>query len=309
LRSISSSAAVFAVSAPPTPFTLAAGAAQAVTVRFAPSAAGSQAATLSVATDDPVSPTQSVPLAGQTPAPAPTPATVFSSDTFDRTDAGQSALGQTDLRLGGTRTYCYVPIFSGANIVSKALENNGTGGGGVQFGQPGSGGSCSFRGVNVGQDLNLEVDLLVPGDTAGNSSMAGPYFRNRGGAAADGILGGDSAGYWVQLDSSGQVKVVDAHTNIAVATAAQPANFDKSAVHNLEVAVSGATIQAALDHNVLTFTQGSGTTSTVSIPATGGTNDGTAGVAFGLAKNSGRIGGARADNLLVTQYRSLTTGH
>lgn len=278
VRSVSSSAAAFAVSAQPTPFTLALGGNQTITVRFAPAAAGSQAATLSVATDDPVNPTLSVLLAGQTPSPAPAPAIVLSSDTFDRADAGQSALGQTDLRLGGTRTYCYVPVFSGATIVSKALGNNGTGYGGVQFGQPGSGGSCSFRGQNIGQDLNLVVDLLVPGDMPGNSSMAGPYFRNRGGAAADGILGGDSAGYWAQLDSSGQVKVVDAHTNIAVATAAQPANFDYSVVHTLEVAISGTTLQAALDHNVLTFTQGSGTTNTVSIPATGGTNDGTSGV-------------------------------
>ena len=237
---------------------------------------------------------------------SPAPATILSSDTFDRPDAGQYALGKTDLGLGGTLAYCYIPIFSGAAIVSKTLQNNGTGYGGVQFGQPGSDGSCSFRGQDIGQNLNLVVDLLIPSDSSGNSAVAGPYFHNRGAAAADGILGGDSGGYWMQLDSSGRVKVVDAHTATAIANSGQPAGFDNTVFHTLEVAVSGATLQATLDRGLVTFTQGSGTTNTVSIPATGGSNDGTGGVAFALASGSGRIGGASADNLIVTQYRDLS---
>jgi hypothetical protein len=304
--SIASSAAGFAASGAATPFSLAPGTSQAVTVRFAPTASGAQTGTLKIASDDPANPTMSVALAGQTPDPGPAPATIRSSDTFNRPDAGPNALGTTDLGLGGTLTYCYIPIFSGAAIVSKTLQNNGTGYGGVQFGQPGSGGSCSFRGQDIGQNLNLVVDLLVPSDAAGNSATAGPYFHNRGAAAADGILGGDSGGYWVQLDSSGRVKVVDAHTATAIAISDQPAGFDNTIFHTLEVAVSGTTLQATLDRALVTFTQGSGTTNTVSIPTTGGSNDGTGGVAFALVSGSGRIGGASADNLIVTQYRALS---
>ena len=68
---------------------------------------------------------------------------------------------------------------------------------------------------------------------------------------------------------------------------------------------SSETGRAALDHAVLTFIQGSVTTQTVTMPVTNGSNDGTGGVAFGLSPKSGRIGGERADNLIVTKYRSL----
>lgn len=304
VQSTASSATGFSVSGATTPFSLAPGASQIVTVRFAPAAAGRQTGTLNIASNDPANAKVSVALAGKTPDP---PATILSSDTFDRPDAGQNTLGKTDLGLGGTLVYCYVPIWSGAAIVSKTLRNNGTGYGGVQFGQPGSGSSCSFRGQDIGQNLNLAVDLLIPRDSSGNSAMAGPYFHNRGAAAADGILGGDSGGYWVQLDSSGRIKVVDAHTASVIANSNQPASFDNTAFHRLEVAVSGKTLQVTLDQVLVTFTQGSGTTSTVSIPATGGSNNGTGGVAFGLVSGSGRVGGASADNLIVTEYRALST--
>jgi hypothetical protein len=286
----------------PPAFLLAPGAQQPVNVRFAPTDSTPQTTTVTFRGDDPVGSTIAIAVKGS----GAVAAIVLSSDTFNRADAGQNSLGLTNLGLGGTRTYCYVPIFSGASIVSNALQNNGTGYGGVQFGQPGSNGSCSFRGQNIGQDLNIIVDLLVsPRDSSGNSSVAGPYFHNRGAAAADGILGGDSAGYWVQLDSSGSVSVVNSNTNTVLAATATPASFDNTVFHTLEVAVRGSTVQAALDHAVLFFTQGSAATQTVTIPATNGSNNGAGGIAFGLAPKSGRIGGERADNLIVTQYRSL----
>ncbi len=282
----------------PAAFKLNPGSQQAVNVRFAPIDSAPHTATITFKGDDPSASAIVFAVKGS----GAVAAIVLSSDTFRRADAGQNSLGVTDLGLGGTRAYCYIPVFSGASIVSNALQNNGTGYGGVQFGQPGSNGSCSFRGQDIGQDLNMVVDLLLPPrDSSGNSSVAGPYFRNRGAAAADGILGGDSAGYWVQLDSSGAVAVVNSNTNSAVAATATPASFDNTVFHTLEVAVSGSTVQATLDHAVLTFIQGSAATQTVTIPATNGSNNGTGGVAFGLAPKSGRIGGERAVNLIVTR--------
>jgi hypothetical protein len=40
---------------------------------------------------------------------------------------------------------------------------------------------------------------------------------------------------------------------------------------------------------------------TVTLPATTGSNDGTVGIAFGDEANAGKAGGQRAQNLIVTQ--------
>jgi hypothetical protein len=37
--------------------------------------------------------------------------------------------------------------------------------------------------------------------------QAGPYFRSRAAAPGDGIVGGASRGYWVQLHSNGMVRI------------------------------------------------------------------------------------------------------
>jgi hypothetical protein len=42
------------------------------------------------------------------------------------------------------------------------------------------------------------------------------------------------------------------------------------------------------------------------IPPAVGVNEGTAGIAFGAEDNPDQIGGQRADNLVVTDYESLT---
>jgi hypothetical protein len=295
----------FTVVSPTAPFSIPPGGSAALVVHFTPASAGPQSAQLTLATNDPLFPSDVISLGGTGQAPAVPPPVVITSDTFNRPDAGQNALGVTDLALGGTQSYCYIPVWVGASIVSGKLQNNGKGAGGVQFGQPGSGGSCAFRGQNMGQDFNIAVDVLVPGDSAGNSAAAGPYFRNRAAAAQDGILGGDSAGYWVQLDGAGLVKVVDAHTNTALVKTSPPASFDNTVFHTLQVAVSGSTLQVSLDGALLTFTQGSSPVQTVKLPTTGGSNDGTAGIAFTLASGSGQIAGAGADNLVVTQYQAL----
>ena len=287
----------------PASFTLSAGAHQGVSVRFAPVDATTQNSTITFRGDDAASSTLTVAVRGAGQA-APSSAVVITSDSFHRADSAQNVLGVTDLALGGTRTFCYIPIWTGDSIASNSLQNWGTGAGGVQFGQPGSGSSCSFRGVDMGQSFNIRADVLVPADSAGNSTVAGPYFHSRGAAAADGILGGDAAGYWVQLDSSGKVTILDTHRNAAFAWTSQPASFDRTVFHTLEAVVTGTTVQATLDGSLLSFILSDGTTAqTVTIPATAGSNNGTAGIGF---QRVGPIGGQRASNLVVTQYRALT---
>jgi dipeptidyl aminopeptidase/acylaminoacyl peptidase len=61
-------------------------------------------------------------------------------------------------------------------------------------------------------------------DRAGNTTAAA--------AAADGILGGDTAGSWVQLDSSGKVTILDTQRNAAFAWTSQPASFDRTVTHS-----------------------------------------------------------------------------
>lgn len=282
----------------PASFSLNAGAEQAVEVRFTPVDSTRHDTTITFRGDDAAASTLTVGVGG-----AGESAVVITSDSFQRADSAHNVLGVTDLGLGGTHTYCYIPIWTGASIVSNSLENWQTGAGGVQFGQPGSGGSCSFRGQDMGQTFNIRVDVLVPADAAGNSTVAGPYFHSRGAAAADGILGGDAAGYWVQLGSSGKVSIVDKHRAATFANTSTPASFDRTVFHTLEAAVTGTTVQAALDGSLLTFTLGDGTSAeTVTIPYSGGSNDGTAGIGF---QRSGAIGGQRARNLVVTEYRAL----
>jgi hypothetical protein len=227
------------------------------------------------------------------------------SDSFNRPDAPWSKLGLPDLAFGGQPGQSYVPIFGGpqspvgVSLTSGALQNNGTGFGGVQF----SGA--------LPQDLNISVDLLVPTDAAGHATLAGPFFRNRAVNPGDGIFGGESAGYWVQLSSTGEVKVRRLNPAALVAASARPASFNSSAMHKLEIAVQGTGLQVALDGKLVTFSQDGRTVTTVAVPPTWdgppktGLNQGRAGVAFGAEDGRGPIGGQRADNLIVTAYRSL----
>ena len=296
---------LFSVVSPSSPFNVAASSQQTVTVRFSPNAAGSQSGSLTIASNDPSNPTVGVTLAGQGAVPAPPAATVQFSDSFNRADAGSCSLGQADLGLGGSGAYYYLPVFSGANIASGALQNSGTGNGGVQFTDSPDACNNGERGINIGQNFNIRVDLLVSSDPAGDLSEAGPYIRNRAAAANDGILGGDSAGYWIELVSTGEVKVKDANSGAIVASTAKPATFDNTVFHTLEAAAQGSQMQVALDGQLLAFTQGSASTTTLAIPDTGGSNDGTAGIAFGRENAWPAIGGQSARNLIVTAFRSL----
>ncbi len=303
----------FSVTAPTVPFTLAVGEQQTVTVRFSAGAVGPQTGTLSIVTDDPSGARLSISLVASGVAAGPSTAVMF-SDSFNRADADRCSLGALDNALGGSGRLYYLPVFPnvtpanplGANIVSNALQNNGKGYGGVQFAA--SADSCSstsIRGKDIGQDMNLRVDVLVPGDSSGRVTQAGPYFRSRPAARGDGILGGDSAGYWVQLHTTGQVTVKNLNNATVVASSAKLPSFDATRFHTLEVAVQGTRLQVALDGRVLTFSPIGAPVTTITIPPTGGSNYGTAGIAFGSDGNPGQLGGQRADNLSVTVYRPL----
>jgi hypothetical protein len=230
------------------------------------------------------------------------------SDGFHRADADRCSLGAADLALGGSGSHYYVPLFGvgnpvGANIVAGVLQNNGNGYGGVEF--VSSAGACSVYApaTNIGQDVDIQVDLRVPSDAAGHITDAGPFFRGRGAASGDGFLGGANAGYWVQLYSTGQVKVKNLNTAVILASSATPSAFDATITHRLEISARGSTLQVALDGQLVAFAQTGGSATSLPIPATAGSNDGAAGIGFGAELNSGLIGGQRAANLVVSAYR------
>lgn len=236
-------------------------------------------------------------------------AQVLISDSFNRADADGCSLGQADLALGGSGVHYYLNIFAnGASIAGSALQNVGGDFGGMQFtGSPGACNNLAIRGENVGQDMNIQVDLLVPTDGAGRLGQAGPYFRSRAAANGDGIIGGTSAGFWVQLWSNGEVRVKGLNPQIFVAVTGAPASFDSTVFHHLEMAVQGSNLQVALDGRLLTFNQNGNQVTTVSLPSSSGSNDGTVGVAFGAETNRGQLGGQRARNLVVSTYAAIPT--
>jgi len=253
-----------------------------------------------------------VPDPNRKPVELPTPQVMF-SDSFQRPDADGSSLGVADLAYGGQGNHYYLPLNpAGSNglptvrLVSGVLTNSGQDFAGVQFAA-----SPTDRGESVGQDLNIQVDLFTPTDAAGHITQAGPYFRSRAAAAGDGIGGGTSAGYWVALNSTGEVKIQRLNPLATVATSERQAAFDNQATHTLEVAAQGSVLQVSLDGWLLAFEQESKTVTTVAIPSAWenppvGDNDGTAGIQFAAEGNRGLIGGQRATRLLVTAPRSLS---
>lgn len=250
-----------------------------------------------------------------TVAPQPTAATTASGgDDFGRPNTSDPcALGSATI---GGRQLFYLPIFPsagsnpeplGALIVDGALQNNGLDFGGFQFALSDA---CAqprgfVRGADMGQDLNLAADFVVPTNAAGLITQAGPYFRSRTAAYADGIIGGESAGYWVQLHSTGEIKIKQLNPFAEIASSCKPASFDAGVQHKLEISARGSQLQVALDGKLQTFKQNGQVMTEVDIPPTIGSNDGTAGIAFGAETNRGQIGGQRADNISIGAYHAL----
>jgi hypothetical protein len=218
-----------------------------------------------------------------------------------------------DLEIDGKPHY-FLPIFdSGADIAGDgAIRNGSRDFGGVQFARS-DGGTCqldTLRGTDVGQDLHIAADILVPGDAAGHTTEAGPYFRSRRAAPGDGLIGGTSAGYSVLLYSSGSVVVQRLNPMAVVAFATIP-EFDNTVFHHLEMAAVGERLEVALDGTLLQFDQGGKQTNTVSIPPVWngppviGYNRGTAGFAFSARQNRSSLGGQTAKNIRVERTAAL----
>ncbi|MBV8820995.1 MAG: choice-of-anchor D domain-containing protein [Acidobacteriaceae bacterium] len=302
--------APFAVS--PASLSLAAkGGSGTASVTFTPTAATGSTGTLNITVSGQQAPAASVTLSGTGTNTAPPPANVILSDSFNRANAGACSLGQADLALGGSGTHYYLPIYSGtsgpvgASIVSGTLQNTGLDFGGVQL--TASAAACSnlsIRGETLPQDLDISVDLLVP-MTGSNVTQAGPYFRSRAAAAGDGIIGGSSAGYWVQLISTGEVRIVGLNPFATIASTGVPASFDSTVKHALKTAVQGSTLQVSLDGKLLSFEQGTSSVTGLTLPATNGSNNGTVGISFGSSDNRGLAGGQRASNLVISAYAAL----
>src|SRR6185369_10104202 len=107
--------------------------------------------------------------------------TVIVSDSFNRADSVHT-FGTADNAFGGSGTHSYINIFppqsgNGANLTNNALQNFDSDFGGVMLSANGS------TGEDLGQDLNITVDLLVPTDAQHHTTAAGPYFRSM--AASD----------------------------------------------------------------------------------------------------------------------------
>ncbi len=287
-------------------FTVSPGSSSTVMLQFNPTTAGAQAGTVTIASNDPVHPNLSVAVWGN----AYVPSNVLTSDSFNRANATECALGQSDLALGGTTRYYYLPDWpgtsapAGASISGGVLANNSGGDwGGVQLTT--SSDTCNTaRGAALAQDLDIVVDVYVP-VTGSNITDAGPYFRSRAAAPGDGLGGGTSSGYWTEVFSTGQVVVNQLNPFGVIAQTAIPASFDSTLVHTLEAHVQGTSLQVTLDGTLQTFIQNGASTTTVTVSMA--SNGGTAGISFGAQMNPGLAGGQTASNLVISSVGSVGT--
>lgn len=236
---------------------------------------------------------------------------VLLSDSFNRPDADRCNLGMVDNDFGGSGVHSYLPLWPtdgvepfnpiGADIANNHLENNGLDFGGVEVTQaldPCN--TVSNQGENLGQDLRIHMDLLLPDDEAGNITRGGPFFRARAAARGDSLFGGLNGGYWVQLTSVGEVIVQGINPEQEISRSIGAGMFNPDATHTLDVWVQGDLLQVHLDGFLQTFNQNETLVSTVVLPPNEGGNDGAAGIAFNSLDNRGVIGGQRVDDFIVT---------
>jgi DNA-binding winged helix-turn-helix (wHTH) protein len=164
----------------------------------------------------------------------------------------------------------------------------------------------SLRGADVGQDLRISADLLVPADAARRMTQAGPYFRSRSAAPGDGIIGGRSAGYWVQLCGNGMVRVARLNPGAIVAFSPVPAGFDPGVFHHLEIVAQGTAVETWVDGKPVTFNQEGKSVERVAILSAWdgiGDNQGAAGIAFGAQQARNEIGGQQVRNFRLETLR------
>lgn len=226
--------------------------------------------------------------------------------------------GGNDIDVEGGGSYYFAPIFgNSADLLprrpgdkSVGVRNAGQDYAGMILvrREP----DCALRsihGADLGQDLTIGAELRVPRDPGGSITDAGPYFRSRRANPGDGIIGGTSAGFWVRLDSNGQVRVQRLHPNVILALSSAPDRFDASVFHELVVAARGEAVRISLDGRRLNFDVAGVQRAEVPIPPTWettspkGDNGGSAGIAFGSPHNRARAGGQEARNIRISVSR------
>ncbi len=162
--------------------------------------------------------------------------------------------------------------------------------------------------ANLGRDLNLSVEVLVPQDAGGAATEAGPRFRD-----ASGVKPATArvAGYCVTLDSQGTVRVKDSSAGgtftSVVAASAPPGSFDATTFHALDVRVHANELRVRLDGKPVQFQQNGAPPDALvrltDVPDQGGS----AGLFFGAANNGG-VGGQKARNLKIAVYQAFDAG-
>jgi len=222
--------------------------------------------------------------------------------------------GSSDVVVNGAR-YWFSPVFgdevewgqAAENERSSRLRNLGQDFSGISFARDEPG--CplgKLRGASLGDNLRIEADFRFA-DNSGRVTEAGPWFRSRKPNPGDGLFGGVSAGYWVQLLSTGQVRVMRLRPMAAIAVSEARTGFDPSVFHRLTAEAKGPSLVVTLDGSVVTFDVGEVRTATVPLDvkwetmSPPGQNGGAAGIAFGASRNRGLAGGQEARNIRVVQ--------
>ena len=159
----------------------------------------------------------------------------------------------------------------------------------------------------MGQDLTIEAEIRTGGTVTGPLTEAGPYLRSRTSAPGDGIIGGTSAGYWVQLRSNGQVRVRRLNPYATIAFSAPNPAFDPAMFHRLSATARGETLQVSVDGKAVTFDQAGAAVTAVRLApewenlTPKGKNRGAAGIAFGAESNRNQASGQQVRQVRVVR--------
>ncbi len=223
--------------------------------------------------------------------------------------------------LGGDLQF--VPVFNTAVRIEPAamgessakVGNTGQDFAGISIARRDAG--CAIRSTlaaDMGQDLTIEADIRTGGNSTDQITEAGPYLRSRTSAPGDGIIGGTSAGYWVQLRSNGQVRVRRLNPYTTIAFSGPEPGFDANAFHRLSVTARGDALIVTVDGRVMTFDQAGANVTEVRLApeweklAPKGKNRGAAGIAFSAESNRNHATGQQARNIRLVRGQEKVRG-
>lgn len=217
--------------------------------------------------------------------------------------------GAEELEVGGKRYY-FAPVYGDFVETGPAMVRNlGKDFAGAVLVKASK--DCSLSSTasaDMGQDLTIGMDLQL-GGADGFVREGGPFFRSRRASPGDGIIGGTSAGFWVHLDSKGQVRVLRLHPMATIAFSEPVNSFDAATFHRLEARLRGGSLQVTVDGRVVAFDCSGAKRTDVPLDSAWeqaspqGHNDGTVGIGFGSSQNRGSAGGQVARNIRVTLGR------